>query len=103
MQTITAPSYTRNNQSWSAWIGKKGVVLAVTVIRVAAPEFSVYTPYQYALVDFGEELGKMSYMVASQEKTVTTGDKVICVLRKLSQPSKEGIIEYGIKVSLLAG
>ena len=97
--SISAPAYTRLNKEWVKWLGKKGTVTLVTTIRVASPEQSAYTPYDYAVVSL-ETGEKHSFMVAGNQH-VAVGDTVTCVLRRLANPTKTGIINYGVKITPL--
>ncbi|MEN8253663.1 MAG: hypothetical protein ABFQ62_04800 [Patescibacteria group bacterium] len=88
--------YYRQNKDWKKYIGKVGIVVASTMIRVSAPEQTDLLPYSYAVVKVGKE--KKEYMGVGHEK-LKPGDKVKCVLRKVGISNKAGIIEYGIKVT----
>lgn len=110
------PLMARNSQDWSNWVGKKGVVILVTTIHASDDAHAVYTPYQLAVVRFSSAPQISSapqttsapasatfnqfdrtFMVANGSH-VATGDTVLCSLRKIAQPSSQGVIEYGIKV-----
>lgn len=93
---MKAAQYFRASNHWSKWIGKKGKVVASTVIYVAAPQHAHQVPYSYVIVDLGQE--KKEFMGAGRE-ILEVGDQVVCVLRKESKASPEGIIDYGIKVT----
>jgi uncharacterized OB-fold protein len=88
-------SYWRQNKLWKSWIGKTGVVLVSTVISVAPPEQSALKPYSYVLVEFGKE--KHEFMGVGHE-VFESGDKVECVLRRITFGDDRGLIGYGIKV-----
>lgn len=87
--------YWRHTQTHKEWLGKKGVVIASSLVHVAAPTQSALTPYSYALVDFGNT--KHEWMGADTT-VLAAGDKVICVLRKTGNDTNHGLIPYGIKV-----
>jgi uncharacterized OB-fold protein len=89
------PQYWRQNKEWKKWIGKKGTVLASTIVRVSAPEQSAFTPYSYVLVDFGNE--KREFMGVGHQ-TFEIGDTVECVLRKIAVLADHELIPYGVKV-----
>jgi len=97
--SINPPSYVRANKVWSLWLGKVGVVSAVTTIRVASDAHAVYTPYQYAVVSFEiQDTSVSKSFIVADGTPVAVGDQVQCILRRLSKPNDSGIIEYGIKV-----
>jgi len=89
------PQYYRQNKTWSTWLGKKGKVLASTIVRVAAPEQAAFTPYSYVLVDFGD--AKHEFMGTGND-VFSPGDEVECVLRKIAVPNSQELIPYGIKI-----
>lgn len=88
--------YWRQNKEWSKWLGRKGKVVASTMVRVAAPDRSLFTPYSYVIVEFGKE--RHEFMGASNDELVI-GDVVECVLRKIGTSEKHELIQYGIKVA----
>lgn len=92
---ITSVPYWRQNTSWSVWLGKKGKVILSTLLQISSPDQKAYLPYSFVLVDFGGE--KREFMGIKGE-VFESGDVVECVFRKVSSPSEEGIIHYGIKV-----
>lgn len=93
--SVTSPQYWRGRKEWSAWLGRKGTVVASTLIHVGSPAFSDSTPYPYVIVDFGDE--QRSFMGVGHEELVP-GETVECVWRKLGAVGANEVIEYGIKV-----
>lgn len=87
--------YWRSTFQWQTWIGRKGKVVASTIIQIAPPELKEMAPYSYVIVDFGDK--KMEFMGIGHEQ-FAEGDEVICVLRKLNIPNEKELIPYGIKV-----
>lgn len=87
--------YWRERSEIVAWLGKEGKVIISTTIRSSSPELNYLTPYEYAIVDFGDQ--KKEFMAAAGEK-ITTGDKVKLVLRKMFQPDSSSLIEYSLKL-----
>lgn len=84
----------RSNKNWSKYLGKRGRVLAVSLMEVAASEQIAFLPYSYLLVDLGDE--KISLMgVASQNFSI--GDEVEIVLRKIKKEAQAEVIVYGLK------
>lgn len=92
---MRSASYWRASKNWHLWLGKIGRVELSTQIRVSAPQMEELTPYSYAVVSFGKK--RKEFMGVTGEK-LQSGDKVVCVLRKLSIGSAASLIEYGIKV-----
>ena len=93
-------AYWRASKEWSGWLGRRGKVVVSTLITVAAPEQEIMTPYSYAIIDFGDQ--KKEFMGAGHA-SLTIGDEVECVLRKLSVGQPHELIEYGIKVQKVLG
>lgn len=87
--------YWRQNKEWKKWLGRSGKVVASTIVRVAAPERTSFTPYSYVLVDFGQE--RHEFMGVGHQ-VFEIGQEVECVLRKIAVLSQEELIPYGIKV-----
>lgn len=93
---MTKPAqYWRDQTEISKWLGREGVVAANTTIRTSSPELNYLTPYDYAVVDFGNE--KKEFMAAAGQ-SLTIGDKVRLVLRKKFQPDPSSLIEYSLKL-----
>ncbi len=90
--------YWRANKEWSKWIGRKGRVIAATLVHVSSPELASITPYSYVIVDFGKE--KHEFMGVDHE-VLAIDDEVECVLRKCGTPTAQSLIPYGIKVRKL--
>ena len=89
------PQYWRQNKDWKNWLGKRGKVIASTIVRVSAPEQSAFTPYSYVLVDFGNERHEF---MGEGHAVFEINDEVQCVLRKISVLADHELIPYGIKV-----
>lgn len=90
--------YWRQNKEWQKWLGKRGTVVAATLVRVSAPEQSAFTPYSYVLVEFSKE--RHEFMGVGHQ-VFQTGDEVVCVLRKTAVGGNQDLIHYGIKVERL--
>lgn len=92
--TINPATYWRRNKEWKKLMGKKGKVLFSTRVRVATMRQEKWTPYSFVLVDIE---GKKYEMMGTGKEELKSGDKIVCVLRRLSEPTRDGLIEYGIK------
>lgn len=88
-------AYWRQSQHWSKWLGKRGAVIASTMIHVADTDRADLTPYAYAIVQFDDT--RVELMGAGNQP-ICPGDIVECCLRKLAIPDNKGVIPYGIKV-----
>lgn len=86
----------RQNKTWAKYLGKEGVVVANTLMEVAATDQVAFLPYSYLVVDLGEE--KISVMGGSGE-TFVSGERVKIVLRKLKKEASAEVISYGLKAT----
>lgn len=87
--------YWRTNKQWKNWIGKRGRVVACTVVHTPPPEYEMSAPYHLALVEFSNQ--KKLFM-APPSLTIEVGQEVEVVLRKGGHTSRESIIEYQLKI-----
>lgn len=88
----------RNQKKAAQLVGKMGTIVAFTLIRVPPSGFSDQAPYPVAVValDDGEKI--MAQLVDWQPEHLNAKQRVIAVVRRVTKPSTEGIIPYGIKV-----
>ncbi len=82
-------------------LGKTGKIISWTVIRVPSTEFSSLAPYPVVIVDMTGGGKITAQLVDWNEEDLGFGRKVKVVIRRVSEPSTEGIIPYGIKVKPL--
>jgi len=84
MNTINPASYWRKNHDWKNLLGKKGKVI------LSAESFVMV------------EIDSKNYeFTPASVNILKTGDPVICVLRRLTQTTPNGLIEYGISVKAI--
>ncbi len=91
----------RNQKKISGLIGKTGRIIAFTLIRVPPAGFSDQAPYPVVVVALDEGLkGKRitAQLVDWQPEHLAAGQKVVTIIRRVTQPDPDGIIPYGIKV-----
>ena len=73
--------YWRQTKKLPELLGKTGTVIFATTTTVLV------------------EIQSQKYeLIPSLDSQLKTGDKIICVFRRLSTPTQSGLIEYGIKV-----
>lgn len=82
-------------------LGREGTIVSWTVIRVPPGGFSSLAPYPVVVVDLVVGSRISAQLVDWTESDLTVGKKVCVVVRRISEPSTEGIIPYGIKVKPL--
>ena len=87
-------------------LGRGGTIVSWTVIRVPPGGFSSLAPYPVVVVDItgGGRITAQLVDPPTGEAGWTenlVGMRVRVVVRRISEPSTEGIIPYGIKVKPL--
>ena len=82
-------------------MGKTGVIVAWTIIRVPPGEFTNQAPYLVAIValDSGERI--TAQLVDWEQKHVQAGQRVVTVVRRTVISTCDSVIPYGIKVKPL--
>lgn len=75
---------------------KEGTIVSFTIIRVPPIGFENQAPYPIVLVQAKNER-LIGQLVDYEEKHLIIGQRVKAVLRRVKDPSREGIIPYGIK------
>lgn len=88
----------RNQKYIAAMLGREGSIVSWTIIRVPPGGFSSLAPYPVVVVDMTGGGRITAQLVDWMESDLTVGKKVRVVVRRISEPSTEGIIPYGIKV-----
>ena len=88
----------RNQKHTQTLLGKRGVVVSWTLIRVPPDGFSNQAPYPVVVVELEDKRRITAQMVDWEENHLGIGQRVKIVLRRISEPSQEGIIPYGVKV-----
>lgn len=78
-------------------LGKTGRILIWTKIFVAGKDFKKYAPYPVVLVELENKERAYGQLVDYSDEDLKNGNKVVAVLRKVREPSEEGVIAYGIK------
>lgn len=86
-------------------LGREGVIVSWTVIRVPPGGFSSLAPYPVVVVDLPAGKAGLvgdgritAQLVDWMESDLAVGRRVRVVVRRISEPTTEGIIPYGIKV-----
>jgi len=88
----------RNQKHTQTLLGKRGVIVTWTIIRVPPEGFSDQAPYPVAVVELEDGKRITSQMVDWEQKYCRIGQKVQVILRRISEPTSEGVIPYGVKV-----
>lgn len=88
----------RNQKRVSAGVGLTGKIISWTLVRVPPANFSDQAPYPVVIVQLTNRKKISAMLVDYDESDLTYGRKVVTVVRRLIQPTSEGIIPYDIKV-----
>ena len=91
----------RRQSDIRAVLGKRGQIISWTRVSVPGTDFKAYAPYFVVLVKLENGDKVFGQIVDYTESTITVGAQVIATLRKVRQPTEEGVIVYGIKFKLL--
>jgi len=88
----------RNQKHIQSLLGKEGTIMTWTMIRVPPNNFSSLAPYPVAVVAFADGNKVTAQVVDYNLDTLKTGSKVKVILRRITDPTVDGVIPYGIKV-----
>ena len=88
----------RNQKHTQTLLGKRGVIVTWTIIRVPPEGFSDQVPYPVAVVELEDGKRITAQMVDWEQGQCSIGQRVQVVLRRISEPTSEGVIPYGVKV-----
>jgi uncharacterized OB-fold protein len=105
MNTQSPVKIWRNQKYIAKMLGREGKVVSWTVVRVPPGGFSSLAPYPVVIVDL--TAGKaglidggriMAQLVDWTDEDLIVGRRVKVVVRRICEPTTEGVIPYGIKV-----
>lgn len=88
----------RNQKHIQSLLGKEGTIVTWTMIRVPPNNFTSLAPYPIAVVKFAQGNTITAQVVDYDPNTLKIGNNVKVVLRRITDPSIDGVIPYGIKV-----
>ena len=91
----------RNQKHIANRLGREGIIVSWTVVRVPPSGFSNLAPYPVVIVDLVGDGRITAQLVDWIESDLIVGRKVRVVVRRICEPTTEGIIPYGIKVKPL--
>lgn len=110
MNTQSPVKIWRNQKYIATMLGREGTIVSWTIIRVPPGGFSSLAPYPVVVVDLVGG-GRITAQLVDPPARPPAGEagevgwsenlfgmKVRVVVRRISEPSTEGIIPYGIKV-----
>jgi uncharacterized protein len=91
----------RNQKQITNQMGKEGIILSWTIIRVPPSDFSDQAPYPVAVVKLDDGKIITVQVVDMVDSSLSMGQRVVTVIRRIRKPSDDGVIPYGIKVKPL--
>ncbi len=88
----------RRQKKVSSQIGKKGKIIAWTIIRIPSKEFVSQAPYPVVIVALESREKMVLQLVDWKMEDLEIGREIVTVLRRLyAEDGGEGIIHYIIK------
>ena len=88
----------RNQKNTASLVGKTGMIVSWTIVRVPPGDFTDQAPYPVVLVEFEGGKRMTCQLVDHDIDQVKFGQKVVTIIRRVTHPDADGIIPYGIKV-----
>lgn len=85
----------RQSEKNSAWLGRRGQVLAATLVGVGLPDLSHQAPYWLVMVEFGSGVRRL--LLGVDGESFARGEKVEVVWRRYGGAG-QSVIRYGLKV-----
>jgi uncharacterized OB-fold protein len=76
-------------------LGRTAQVLTYTNVVVPPLAQKSFAPYVVVLVEFEDKTRAVGQLVDTHE--IKIGDTVVSILRKVREPSDDGVIAYGVK------
>ncbi|MFC1624835.1 hypothetical protein ACFL15_00435 [Patescibacteria group bacterium] len=89
-------SYLRDSKKYINLLGKKGKVISFTQVFSPRSSMKDISPYYICLCKLKDNTN-LILSVCKESKNIQIKDKVQIVLRRIKKPSKEEIVEYGLK------
>lgn len=87
----------RNQKQTSILIGKKGRIIAWTMVRVAARLFNKQVPYPVVVVRLENKKQVIGQLVDWQDEDLQMDKEVVAVLRRCGIEDETSVITYSIK------
>ena len=88
----------RNQKKIKDLLGKTGIIISWTLVRVPLAGFSDQAPYPVVIIELENKKRITCQMVNFKSDQLQSGQKVITIVRRITEPDADGIIPYGIKV-----
>ena len=95
---ITTPvKLWRRQKNVASNIGRTGIILNWTIVRVPPRAFHHEAPYPVVIIEYENKERMIGQLVDWEEEDLKKGQKVVAVLRRSFNGDIEGVIAYHIK------
>lgn len=91
----------RNQKNVASGLGKTGTILSWTIIRVPPGDFMDQAPYVVVLANMDDGGCIEAQLVDVALDSISDGQRVQTIIRRVTKPDADGVIPYGIKVKLI--
>lgn len=89
--------YHRNSKEWQTLLGKTGTVILATQTEIASEALESFLPYCFLIIELDDTPKKRLEIMGEAQVLFKPGDRVSLQLRRVAEPSKTGILPYGLK------
>jgi uncharacterized OB-fold protein len=87
----------RSQKHVARLIGKVGVIVSFTMVRVPPVGFASQAPYPVAIIKFNDGNHMTVQLVDWEPSHLVIGQKVMTIIRRVAESTGEDVIPYGIK------
>lgn len=93
--------YWRQKSNNKDLLGKMGTIVLFTEIKAPLPHLKNQNPYFIALIKMNKQLVYGQIVDIDDKSILKIGSKVKAASRIINESNEKGIIEYGIKFTLI--
>lgn len=81
-------------------LNPEGKIITHTVIRVAAENFALETPFAVGIIETTEGARLTAQIVDCDPEEISIGSRVLLMTRKIQREGHSGVLQYGYKAVL---
>lgn len=93
----------RNQKKIASLLGQVGELVTWTIVRVPPDGFSDQAPYPVGIIALENGERVVVQIVDWREGQLCAGAKIKLIVRRIMEPSQDGVIPYGIKAVVIGG
>lgn len=93
----------RNQKKIASLLGQGGRLVTWTIIRVPPDGFSDQAPYPVGIIALGNGERVLAQIVDWTQDQLCVGATMKLIVRRMMEPSQDGVIPYGIKAVIIGG